>query len=120
MTDRGPVGQDRDRTLPQGLAVRAEPLPTGFAELDISLGPAGRAHGRVPPEQAHHFITTFGVLGSVVTGITGAVLTLHVAPGLTGVALVEMVLALAAALLIAFGGRVQGRLPDDRGGPGPA
>jgi len=46
---------------------------------------------------------TFGVLGSVVTGTAGAVLTLRIAPGLTGVALAELILALAAVLVIAAG-----------------
>ena len=44
---------------------------------------------------------TFGILGSVVTGTAGAVLTLRIAPRLTGLALAELVLALAAALIIA-------------------
>jgi|SRR5579875_3542569 len=111
MADNSPGGRDQGLAQPERPAPRAEPPPTGFAELDISVGPAGHAHGRVPPEQAHHFITTSGIMGSVVTGISGAVLTLHVAPGLAGLALVELVLALAAALLIAFGGRFPGRQP---------
>ena len=78
--------------------------PTSFAELEIQVGPAapwGTAKGRVPPDQTNYFIMTFGVLGSVVTGTAGAVLTLRIAPGLTGLALAELILALAAALIIA-------------------
>ena len=86
--------------------------PTPFAELEIQVGPAmpgGRAKGRVPPDQANYLITTFGILGSAVTGTTGAVLTLRVAPGLTGLALAELVLALAAALIIAACGLARER-----------
>jgi hypothetical protein len=78
--------------------------PTSFAELEIQVGPAtpwGTAKGRVPPDQTNYFIMTFGVLGSVVTGTAGAVLTLRIAPGLTSLALAELILALAAALIIA-------------------
>jgi hypothetical protein len=100
------------------------PEPTGFAELEISLGPTPRARGRVPPDQAHYFITTFGMLGSVASGIGGAVLTLHVAAGLTGLALAELGLALAAALLIAICGqtqasRVSGRNKNSGNDKGP-
>jgi hypothetical protein len=78
--------------------------PSSFAELEIQVGPAiplGTAKGRVPPDQANYFIMTFGILGSVVTGTAGAVLTLRIAPRLTGVALAELILALAAVLVIA-------------------
>ena len=78
--------------------------PTSFAELEIQVGPAvpwGTAKGRVPPGQTHYLITTFGILGSVVTGTAGAVLTLRIAPRLTGLALAELILALAGALIIA-------------------
>jgi hypothetical protein len=81
--------------------------PTTFAELEIQVGPAspwGTAKGRVPPDQTSYFIMTFGVLGSAVTGTTGAVLTLRIAPALTGLALAELILALSAALMVAAGG----------------
>jgi hypothetical protein len=84
--------------------------PTSFAELEIRVGPVtpwGTAKGRVPPDQTSYFIMTFGVLGSVVTGTAGAVLTLHIARGLTGLALAELTLALAAALIIAACNLVQ-------------
>src|ERR1700734_1984232 len=96
--------------LAERLTPSVEP-PTEFAELGISVGPAGRARGRVPPDQAHHFITTFGILGSAVTGTVGAVLTLHITPVLTGLSLAELMLALVAAALIAFGGRTSGSRP---------
>ena len=77
--------------------------PTSFAELEVRVGPVpwGKAKGRVAPDQANYLIMTFGILGSVVTGTAGAVLTLRIAPRLTGLALAELVLALAAALIIA-------------------
>lgn len=77
--------------------------PSSFAELEIRVGPVpwGKAKGRVAPDQANYLIMTFGILGSVVTGTAGAVLTLRIAPRLTGLALAELVLALAAALIIA-------------------
>jgi hypothetical protein len=78
--------------------------PTGFAELDIQIGPAqpwGTARGKVPPGQAHHLITTFGVLGSVIAGIAGAVLTLHISAGLTAPVFAELAVAIASAVLIA-------------------
>jgi hypothetical protein len=82
------------------LAALAEP-PTQFAELEISFGPPPwSVKGTVPPDQAHHLITTFGILGSAVTGTAGAVLTLRIAPGLTSVALAVLVLAAAAVVLI--------------------
>ena len=86
--------------------------PTVFAELEIQVGPAlpwGTAKGRVPPDQAHYLIMTFGILGSAVTGTAGAVLTLRIAPGLAGLALAELILALAVALLIAACGLVRER-----------
>src|SRR5262245_6388612 len=77
--------------------------PTSFAELEVRVGPVpwGKATRRVAPDQATDHIMTFAILGSVVTGTPGAVLTLRIAPRLTGLALAELVLALAAALLIA-------------------
>ena len=77
--------------------------PTSFAELEVRVGPVpwGKAKGRVAPDQASYLIMTFGILASVVTGTAGAVLTLRIAPRLTGLALAELVLALAAALIIA-------------------
>lgn len=78
--------------------------PTAFAELEIRVGPAQplrAAKGKVLPDQVHHLITTVGVLGSVIAGITGALLTLRISSGLTAPALAELALAVAAAALIA-------------------
>lgn len=87
--------------------------PTSFAELEVRVGPVpwGKARGRVAPDQANYLIMTFGILGSVVTGTAGAVLTLRIAPRLTGLALAELVLALAAVLIIAVGRLSQAQPP---------
>jgi hypothetical protein len=100
----------------------ADPLPTQSAELTISskpmagvefsVGPGqpwGTAKGTVPPDQAQHLITTFGILGSASAGIGGAILTLHITPHLTGVALGELVVAFVAAVLIAVCGYLQAK-----------
>ena len=66
--------------------------PSPYAELVVKLGPAqrwGTAKGKVPPQQAHHLITAFGIVSSVIAGIVGAVLTLRIAAGLTGPAYAE-------------------------------
>lgn len=93
--------------------------PTTFAELEIQVGPAqpwGTARGRVPPDQANHLISAFVALGNVTAGITGAVLTLRISPGLTGPAYAELAIALIAALLIA----VRRPTSDVRRAAGPA
>jgi len=79
--------------------------PSQYAELKFQFGPAqswGTAQGRVPPAQTHHFITTSGIVASVIAGIAGAVLTLRIAAGLTGPAYTELGVAFAAAVLIAI------------------
>jgi hypothetical protein len=82
-------------------------VPGPQAELMISIGPApqqwGTARGLVPADQAHHLITTFGILGSVVTGTGGAVFTLHA--DAIALAYAELALALVAVVLIALCGR---------------
>jgi hypothetical protein len=83
----------------------ADESPSPYAALTVKLGPAerwGTAEGKVPPEQAHHLITTFGIVSSVIAGITGSVLTLRIAAGLAGPAYAELGIAAAAAALIAF------------------
>ena len=92
--------------------------PTPCAELEIQVGPAlplGSAKGRVPPGQTGYFIMMFGIWGSVAAGIAGAVLTLRIASRLTGIALAELGLALAAALLIAACGLAWERIVRTRG-----
>lgn len=78
--------------------------PTAFAELKIEVDPArprGSANGKVLPGQAHDLVTTFGVLGSVIAGIAGAVLTLRRSPRLIAPAFAELALAGTSAVLIA-------------------
>jgi hypothetical protein len=90
-------------------------LPTAAAKLTIKVGPAQLAEGTVPPDQARHLITTFGILGSVFSGIGGAVLTLHVAPTLIALAFAELALAFAAVALIAACGHVSASRLSDHG-----
>ena len=98
-------------------------LPTRAAQLKITAEPAKvkitarrlvTAEGTVPPGEARHLIAAFGILGSVVAGIAGAVLTLRINPGLTGLAVAELVLALAGAVLIAVYGRRRARQKSAR------
>jgi hypothetical protein len=85
-----------------------EGVPGPRAELQISMGPApGQEHsirGLVHADQAHHLITTFGILGSVATGTVAAVLTVQSVAGAAGLAYAELVLALIAAVVIAVCG----------------
>jgi hypothetical protein len=101
------VGRNRPPTL--------EPVPdnlTSAAKLTIKVGPSQLAEGTVPPEQARHLITTFGILGCVFSGVGGAVLTLHIAASLTTLAFAELILALVASALIALCSRATARRPD--------
>lgn len=89
--------------------------PTGAAQLKIKAERGwGKAGPRrwitekgtvVPPAEARHFISTLGIVGSVVTSTAAAVLTLRITPRLASIALAELVLGLAAAVLIAACGR---------------
>lgn len=86
--------------------------PSSSARLKLELGPdrvGGLAEGVVPPDQAHHLITTFGLLGTGFMGTAGAVLTLYVDPRLPGLALAQLGMALAIAALIAVCGRRQAK-----------
>jgi hypothetical protein len=79
--------------------------PTPSAELRIWVGYAGppiTAKHRVSPD---YIIMTCGVLGSVVTGTAGAILTLRVAPERTRLALAELIVAVTGAGVIAAGSR---------------
>jgi hypothetical protein len=75
--------------------------PSRASRLKITVTPLGSAEGTVPPSETRYLITTFGILGSVVTGTAGAVLTMRIAPGLIVLALAELGLALVAAAFIA-------------------
>jgi hypothetical protein len=86
------------------------PDPGPRAELVFTFGPAqhwGTAKGLVPADQAHHLVTTFGILGCLVTGIGGAVLTVRAASGWTDLAYAELALAFAAAVLTAVCSRAR-------------
>jgi hypothetical protein len=105
------VGRNRQPTR--------EPVPdrlTSAAKLTIKVGPSQLAEGTVPPEQARHLITTFGIMGCVFSGVGGAVLTLHIAASLTtlafALAFAELILALVASALIALCSRATARRPD--------
>jgi len=80
-------------------------LPGPAARLKIDTWTLGTAERIVPPSEVHALVTTFGMVGSCVTGTAGAVLTLRIDRGLVGIALAELVLALAIAVLIAARGR---------------
>lgn len=88
---------------PAGLELVLAEQPTGAAVLDIQLGPdlAARATGSVPSEYTPLLIAASGIVGCVISGITGMVLTLHIAASLIGPAYAELGLALAGALMIA-------------------
>ena len=94
-------------------ASRLAELPSAAAKLTIKVGPAQLAEGTVPPDQARHLITTFGILGCIFAGIGGAVLTLHVARTLIALAFAELALALAGAALIAACGHVPAHREND-------
>jgi hypothetical protein len=89
--------------------------PTAAARLIIKLGPAQLAEGTVPPDQARHLITTFGILGCIVSGIGGAVFTVRASPVHIALAFAELALALAGAALIARCGRIPARRKGGQG-----
>jgi hypothetical protein len=79
-------------------------LPGPSAKLTIKVGPTqpwGIAEGTVPPDQAHHLITTFGIVASAFTGTGAAVLTLQIAPRATMLAFDELIVGLATGILVA-------------------
>jgi len=95
-----------DIPLTRGPAPAEEPTPS--AELRIRIACAGHpdtAKRRTSPDQMKFMILTGGVLGSVITGTAGAVLTLRIAPGRTGLALAELIVAMTGAAVIAASGR---------------
>lgn len=104
--------------------------PTQAAQLTIRADPARvkitarrwvTAEGTVPPDEAQHLISTIGIVGCVVTGATAAVLTLRIAPGLTELALAELLLALVGMLLIAVRSKSRAAdqvISDNRRGAG--
>ena len=110
MAGRSPSARDDGRAgQPAGTAGPKIEQPTRAAELKLTIGTA-TAGGTVPAGDAHHFITKFGIAGSVAAGIAGVVLTLRIASGvlvlrvgsgLIILALAELGLGLLGAALIA-------------------
>jgi hypothetical protein len=102
-------------------AGRVQPLPSPRAEIKIKVGPDRGwvgAQGSVPPDQAGHLITTFGILGAAGMGATAAVFTVHTS---AGVAFAELAVALVAMVLIAACSRARRQRshgPDAPGGSG--
>lgn len=86
--------------MADGLERHIEASPTSSAEMTITLGPPPSWRAAVPSEQAHHLITTMGIVVSVCGGIGGAVYTLHNA-SLGALGLAEMGTGLLGAILVA-------------------
>lgn len=99
----------RPRSSAESSASLEFEAPTAAAELHIVMVPVEerRADGTVPAHQARSLVTTLGDLASLIVGVGGAVLTLSLAPGITGVAFAaaELVLAAVVAVLITVAAR---------------
>lgn len=80
--------------------------PTPQAEMHVILGPAPSWKAAVPSDQAHHLITTTGIVVITCTAIGCAVLTSRDS-SLTGLALAELILAFLAAALVAACGVIR-------------
>jgi hypothetical protein len=109
------------RNSPSARGPDAPEQPGPAARLRLDLKTLGTWEGTVPPSEAHCLITTFGIVGSVVTGTVGALLTLRIARGSAAVAVAELALALTAMALIALCGRrrrSQEQAPEDPRSPG--
>src|SRR6266567_1137653 len=106
MRETGPRSHTDPRRhllMTQGSQGQREPdlaeQPTLSAQPRIEARLLGSAEGTVPSGEAHHLVTTFGMVGSAVTGTVGAVLTLRIDQHLADIALAELVLALVIAML---------------------
>ena len=87
-------------------------LPTPRAELEIQAGPllpCAAASGRTRSALVSQLVVPLSILSCAVAGTAGAVLTVRIAPGQAALAFAELVLALAAALLIAAYGTTRDR-----------
>jgi hypothetical protein len=109
---------DPDRPSPDGPGDPDLPLPTRAAQLHISAEPmrGWSATGTVPPADARHTVTTFGIMWALSTTMVAVVMTFHDDPLL---ALAELAVGLAAIVVIAIGGRKLGKhsLPAAPGPP---
>jgi hypothetical protein len=106
-------GLERAPAILSSESASSESAPTPSAKMTISLRPdqfGGSAEvGNVPADQAHHLITTFGVVVIGFGGIGGAVLTFYISSRSMALALAELALALAIAVLIAVCSRGSAR-----------
>jgi hypothetical protein len=86
---------------------------TPSAKLVITLDKAGgTAETHVPPGEASHMITTFGIVVTGCAGIGGAVLMVWFSPGLAGLALADLMLTFAIVVVTAAVGLIRA---DKRG-----
>jgi hypothetical protein len=104
--------KSRRAKIPSAPAERAIPTPVGeptsFAKLEISTAQVtGSASAKVPPNDARHMMTTFGIMGSLFIGVGGTVLTLRVSATLIGPALAELLVTLVTVVVIAVSGRIR-------------
>jgi hypothetical protein len=121
MAGQDPSPRRARRAEPDGTAASSVEQPTQAAELNLTVGPA-TAGGRVPQDDAHHFITVGGIAWCVAAAIAGVVLTLQVAGRSSGhdagsgpvvLALAELGLGLiASAFIAACGGRTPRRTDE--------
>jgi hypothetical protein len=106
------ANKSRRAENPAAPAKRAAPTPAGeptsSAKLEIRTAQlTGSASAKVPPDEARHMVTTFGIMGCLFIGIGGTVLTLQVSAALTGPALAELLVALVTVVAIAVSSRIR-------------
>jgi hypothetical protein len=98
-----------DSPLAHGPAPAEQPTPDAELRIQvIRIRTRDPSRRLIPPEQADYAIMTSGVLGSMIIGSTGMILTLRIAPGLPGIALAELIFAVMAVFVIAMGRRSRG------------
>jgi hypothetical protein len=130
MAGQDPSPHRAGRAEPDGTAASGVEQPTQAAELNVTVGPA-TAGGRVPQDDAHHFITVGGIAWCVAAAIAGVVLTLQIAGRSLGhgagsgpvvLALAELGLGLiGSAFIAACGGRTPRRTEEgDKQAPSSA
>jgi hypothetical protein len=104
--------KSRRAEIPSAPAKQATPIPVGeptsSAKLEIRTAQlTGSASAKVPPNDARHMVTTFGIVGCLFIGIGGTVLTLRVSAALTGPALAELLVTLVTVVVIAVSSRIR-------------